>query len=74
MRVIFRNEAGRISVLTPTQEALSFMTLMQIAVKDVPAGRPFKFIEASAIPIDREQRLAWVVDDSEFTDGIGTAE
>lgn len=40
------------------------------AEKDVPAGLPFKIILDSDLP-DRSTRLAWEVDDSLLTDGVG---
>ena len=42
-----------------------------IAVKDVPAGKPYKIIDVSEIPADRSQRNAWTVDEADLTDGIG---
>ena len=42
-----------------------------LAQKDVPAGKPYKIIDASEIPADRSQRNAWTVDDAALTDGVG---
>jgi hypothetical protein len=44
---------------------------LAVALKDVPAGKPFKIIDASEIPTDRSQRNAWTVDEAELTDGAG---
>ena len=37
MRIIYKNQDNSVSVLTPTQESLSFATIEQIAEKDVPS-------------------------------------
>ena len=68
MKIIYKTDQGNIAVVHPTEESLAIIGLEAIALKDVPFGKPFKYIEASAIPVDRSN---WTVDDSEFTDGIG---
>lgn len=47
------------------------LTIEQIANKDVPAGLPYKIVDASEIPTDRSSREQWDVDDADLTDGIG---
>ncbi len=71
MKIIYRNESGGVSVLHPTDEALSFMTIDEIAKKDVPTGLPYKIIEDSEVPTDRTFRDAWTVDEASLTDGVG---
>ena len=71
MKIIYKNETGGISIITPTQEALSFMTIDEIALKDVPTGLAFAIVNDSEIPTDRAYREAWAVDSSLLTDGIG---
>ena len=71
MKIIYKNENGGVSVIHPTEEVLSFMTIDEIAQKDVPTGLPYKIVEDSEIPEDRTFRNAWVVDDSILTDGVG---
>ena len=34
MKIIYKNESGGVSILHPTDEALSFMTIDEIALKD----------------------------------------
>ena len=72
MKIIYKNESGGVSILHPTDEALSFMTIDEIAQKDVPTGLPYKIVEDSEIPADRTFRNAWVVDEVSLTDGVGT--
>lgn len=71
MKIIYKNESGGVSVIRPTDEALSFMTIDEIAKKDVPAGLPYKIVEDSGVPADRTFRDAWTVDEATLTDGVG---
>jgi hypothetical protein len=41
-RIIYPNDDGGVSVMTPMLEALETMTIEEIAAKDVPAGKPYK--------------------------------
>jgi hypothetical protein len=69
--IIYNQDNGIPAVVMPTQEALASHTIMKIAIKDVPAGKPFKIVDAADIPSDRTFRAAWTVSESELTDGIG---
>ena len=71
MKIIYKNESGGVSVLHPTDEALSFMTIDEIAKKDVPTGVKYKIVEDSEVPTDRTFRDAWTVDEATLTDGVG---
>ena len=64
MRIIYKNTDDSVGVLIPTQEALSFATIEQIAEKDVPHNLPYWIVDNSAIPTDRTYRSAWEVDES----------
>jgi hypothetical protein len=68
--IIYNDDNGIPAVVMPTQEALDAHGIMAIAIKDVPAGKPFKIIDASELPQDVPQE-AWTVDDADLTDGIG---
>jgi hypothetical protein len=70
-RIIYKTDEGGVAVIIPTPEALEQHGIQAIAIKDVPAGKPFKIVDASDIPSDRSQRDAWTVDEAELTDGIG---
>jgi hypothetical protein len=70
-RIIFKNDQGGVSVIIPTPEALEQHGVQAIAIKDVPAGKPFKIVDAADIPSDRSERDAWTVDEADLTDGIG---
>lgn len=64
MKIIFKNENNSIGIIIPTEEALSFATIEQIAEKDVPYNLPYWIVEASIIPTDRTFRSAWEIDES----------
>ncbi|MCT7528827.1 hypothetical protein N5T79_06675 [Aliarcobacter cryaerophilus] len=63
-RVIYKNKDNSVSILIPSQEALSFATIEQIAEKDVPHNLPYWIIPTSDIPTDRTFRNAWEIDES----------
>ena len=68
--IIFNQDNGIPAVVMPTPECLETHTIQEIAVKDVPAGKPFKIVDAADLPTDVPQE-AWVVDDADLTDGVG---
>ena len=67
--IIFNQDNGIPAVVMPTQEALDAHGIMAIAIKDVPAGKPFKIIDASEMPTESQE--TWTVDEADLTDGIG---
>jgi hypothetical protein len=70
-RIIYKTDDGGLAIITPTPEALEQHGIQAIAIKDVPAGKPFKIVDAADIPSDRSDRDAWTVDEADLTDGIG---
>jgi hypothetical protein len=58
-RIIYPNNLGGVSILTPTTEYLKEHTIEEIATKDVPAGKPYKIVDVADIPTDRTFRNAW---------------
>jgi hypothetical protein len=70
-RIIYNQDNGVVAVIIPTPEALEQHSIQAIAIKDVPAGRKFKLVDAADIPSDRSDRDAWTVDEADLTDGIG---
>jgi hypothetical protein len=69
--IIYKQDTGTVAIVRPTEEALLEYSIDAIAKKDVPAGKPYKIIDASEIPTDRSMRDAWTVDEADLTDGIG---
>jgi hypothetical protein len=70
-RIIYNQDNGVVAVIIPTPEALEKYGIQAIAIKDVPAGKKFKIVDAADIPSDRSDRDAWTVDEADLTDGIG---
>jgi hypothetical protein len=62
-RIIYPNDDGGVSIIVPAPEALETMTIEEIAIKDVPSGKPFKIVDVSDIPSDRTFRGAWSWED-----------
>lgn len=56
-RVIYPTDDGGVAVIIPAAEC--GLTIDEIAAKDVPAGKPFKIVDAADIPADRTFRNAW---------------
>ena len=71
MKIIYKNSDESIAIIHPSREAIEFMSIEEIALKDVPTGLAFAIIEDSEIPLDRTFRDAWVIDSALLTDGIG---
>jgi hypothetical protein len=66
-RIIYPTDDGRVAILIPANCGL---TIEEIAAKDVPEGKPFKIVDVTDIPSDREFRDAWEADMSN-ADGYG---
>ncbi len=64
--IIYPNDNGGIVLLTPAPECT--LSLQEIAAKDVPAGKPWKIVDAADIPADRTFRNAWTADFTEVTE------
>ena len=70
-RIVFKNPDNSIGIITPTNEALSFTAIEQIAEKDTPTGLPYWIVDVAAIPTDRTFRDAWEVDEAELGEPHG---
>jgi hypothetical protein len=68
--IIYKLDNGNPAIVVPTNDALAAYGIMAIAIKDVPAGKPFKIIDDSDIPQDAPQEV-WAVADTDLTDGVG---
>jgi hypothetical protein len=60
-RIIYPNDDGGICIIIPAES-------VEAAMKDIPAGKPYKIIDAADVPADREFRNAWTADFSEVTE------
>lgn len=70
-RIIYQTNEGGVAVIVPSPDAVEQFGIEAIALKDVPAGKPFKIVDVSDIPSDRTFRAAWEVDSAVLTDGVG---
>lgn len=57
-RIIYPNNEGGVAIIIPTGE----LPIEEVARKDVPAGVPYKIVDAADIPEDRTFRAAWEAD------------
>jgi hypothetical protein len=58
-RIIYPNDDGGVCILIPTPEYLAEHTIEDLALKDVPKGKPYKIVAIENIPSDRTFRNAW---------------
>jgi hypothetical protein len=56
-RIIYPTDDGGVAVIIPAAEC--GLSIEEIAAKDVPAGKTFKIVDVSDIPVDRTFRNAW---------------
>ena len=56
-RIIYPTPEGGVAIIIPAPDC--GLTIEEIAAKDVPAGGPFRIVEADTIPSDRTFRGAW---------------
>ena len=55
-RIIYQTNEGGVAIIVPADCGL---TIEQIAVKDVPAGKPYQIVDVADIPTERTFRAAW---------------
>ena len=77
-RIIYKQDNGRVAVIEPCTWEINpatgeNYTVVEVAKMIVPNGKKYKIVEDSDIPTDRTFRNAWTVDDSDLTDGTGSA-
>lgn len=59
MKIIYQNDEGGVSVITPVINDEIGLTIGEIATKDVPSGKAFQIVDDNEIPKDRIFRNAW---------------
>ena len=67
--IVYIQNNGSPAVITPSPSALEQYGIEAIAIKDVPAGKPFKIIDSSELPNAPQE--TWVINEAELTDGVG---
>ena len=53
--IIYPNDNGGVCILTPAES-------VELAMKDIPSGKPYLIVDAADIPATREFRNAWTAD------------
>ena len=51
-RIIYPNDNGGVAIIIPAES-------IELAMKDIPEGKPYKIIDAADVPTDRTFRNAW---------------
>ena len=51
-RIIYPNDNGGVCNIIPTES-------IELAMKDIPKGKPYKIVDVSDVPTDRTFRDAW---------------
>jgi hypothetical protein len=70
MVIVYENKDKSLAVLTPTQEALNFATIQQIAEKDVPHNLPYWVVDETTLPTEPIE--LWQLDGTQGEpDGFG---
>jgi len=58
-RITYLDDTDRICIIHPTPDSLTYMSIEQIAKKNVPEGRAWEIIDSSEIPTDYNFRNSW---------------
>ena len=56
-RIIYPNDDGGVSIIIPAPDC--GLSIEEIALKDVPEGKPYQIVDVSDIPSDSSFRNAW---------------
>jgi hypothetical protein len=56
-RIIYPSESGGVVILIPSPNWNGITE--ELAIKDVPTGKPYKIVDVSEVPSDRTFRNAW---------------
>jgi hypothetical protein len=51
-RIIYPTDNGGVAIIVPVES-------IELAMKDIPAGKPYKIVNVADIPTDRTFRDAW---------------
>ena len=51
-RIIYPTDDGGVAIIVPSVS-------IELAMKDIPEGKPYKIVDVSDIPTDRTFRNAW---------------
>jgi hypothetical protein len=60
--ILHENDIGGVAICTPTPEALETYTVLEIALKDTPTGKPFWIVDKVEVSNDHTFFNAWELD------------
>ena len=70
--IIYKQDNGIPAICIPSPECLKTRSIYEIAVKDVPAGKPFAIVNVSEIlALNGIPQETWEVSEADLTDGVG---
>ena len=69
-RVLYTEDDGVVTIICPAPDWTG--TIEELAAKDVPTGKKYKIVDVKDVSTDRSFRNAWVVEESDLTDGEGS--
>ena len=69
--ILHENDAGGVAICSPTPEALEIYTIIEIALKDVPTGKPFWIVDKEYVSNDHTFFNAWELDIEELGEPAG---
>lgn len=74
--IIYKKESGGVAIVTPSEDALASLTMLQIGQISVPRGAPFWIVDCSLLPTDQTYSDAWELDIATLpvADGYGEAD
>lgn len=60
--IFLESDAGGVALCIPTPEALETYTILEIALKDTPTGKPFWIVDETEVSNDHTFFNAWELD------------
>jgi len=60
--ILHENDFGGVTVCYPTEEALETYSILEIAIKDTPTGKPFWIVDDTEVSKDYTYFNAWELD------------
>lgn len=69
--ILHENDVGGVAICSPTPEALEIYTIIEIALKDVPTGKPFWIVDKEYVSNDHTFFNAWELDIEALGEPVG---
>ena len=69
--ILLESDAGGVAICYPTADALETYTILEIALKDTPTGKPFWIVDKTEVSNDQTFFDAWELDLEELGEPTG---